>query len=93
MYDQFYNFFELTWDNEVACFGPKSNELKSHFFVFFVGSQLAVAVFIVDNNESIKKIIKMEKVQFLFNVLSFFIALFAIFYQTEFYFGVKNDFK
>lgn len=73
-WDQVYNFFDLKTD-DTAGQTPNTHFLKSHFAVFFLGSQVALAYHIVERNQSIMRFIKLKWVQIILDYGSLFIAL------------------
>lgn len=84
-YDHFFNFFEISWKRGIDCTNGKSNLLSNHFFVFFVGSQLAVAFFVIEQNEILMKWIQQYRVKTTLSFLSLAVAVYALLFQTEIY--------
>lgn len=92
VYDQFFNFFNVSWDDGVSYMSNRTHLLQNHFFVFFIGSQLAMAFFLLEKHEKLLMLIKKQWIQILFIVLSIIIAVYAIYFHSG-AFGNVYDFK
>lgn len=92
VYDQFFNFFGTSWEVGVKYDSKESNLLKNHFFVFFSGSQLAMALFLLERSENFIAFIRKTRVQILIIICSVLLTAFVFYYQTGI-FGNKYDYR
>lgn len=60
--DQYYNIFHLS-TNDPAIYTVNTFNLKSHFAVFFLGSQVALACYLIERNEFSIRIFKIKLIQ------------------------------
>ena len=85
--DQYYNIFHLK-TKDTAVHTPNTFNLKSHFAVFFLGSQVALAYYLIERNEFLVRIFKVKFIQISLNYISLAIALIGlkqnedVFYDT-----------
>lgn len=91
-YDQFFNFFAATWEGGVSYNIVPSYQLKNHFFVFFIGSQLGMALFLVEQRDDFINFIKQHRVQNVLILMSLLLSIYAFIYQAGL-FGNKYDYR
>lgn len=77
IWDQCFNFFQLTTE-ETKFTSTVSSELISHFAVFIIGSETALAFFLIESNENLMAIIKSKWAQIILNYTSILIALIGL---------------
>lgn len=90
-HDQVYNDFRLSL-NDIVNWSSQSYQLKSHFAVFFIGTNLAMAVHLTEGNEFLIKWLKNRKIQLLLSLISLLLTIYSLLYQTEIW-NRKFDFK
>lgn len=83
VFDQFFNLLDISWEKNLIYTSPESHFLKSHFAVFFIGSQLAMALVLAESNESFMKFIKEEKNQLFLNVFSIVFGVYSFIFETN----------
>lgn len=88
LYDQVFNFFGVSWEKGVSYGSEMNYRLENHFFVFFIGSQLAMAFFLGEKYENFAKIIKSRWIQIALIVCSIFVSVYAFYFHT----GVFQNF-
>lgn len=91
-YDQFFNFFGTSWEVGVKFDSSESNLLKNHFFVFFVGSIMAMALFLIERNENIMSFIRQRQIQSVLVFMSLILAVYAVYTQSG-AFGNMYDYR
>lgn len=77
IWDQYFNIFNLKAE-DTNLTSKVSSEVKSHFAVFIIGSETALAFFLIENNKSLMFILKSKWAQFFLNYSSLIIALIGI---------------
>lgn len=91
-YDQMFNCFGVSWDNGVS-FGSKRNyRLENHFFVFFIGSQLAMTFILIEQHAQLMKFVKQTRFQIFLIIASLVFSIYAFAFHAGL-FGNVYDFK
>lgn len=77
IYVQYYNLFDLT-SADFSYLSSTVSNLSTHFFNFFIGSQVALSYFLVERNPILIKLISYHPLQFVFkysSILFLFLGL------------------
>lgn len=77
IYDQNYNFFSIT-TTDTSIQTKNTHHLKSHFAVFFLGSQVALAYYLIESSEFFQTILKLNLIKISINLISLAIGLFGL---------------
>lgn len=74
IYDRVYNVFDLT-PEDFEFYSPSIISFKTHFVVYFAGSQAALAFFLIEHDQSFLKRIETRRVQQFMRFLSLMLAM------------------
>lgn len=77
LFDLILNFFNLTTDDS-SIHHANTHHLKSHFSVFFLGSQVALGYFLIEQNEPLLRRLNTTKMQNALNKISLLIAFIGL---------------
>lgn len=80
-YDQSYNLFHIQW-GDITCGQVKNYFLYNHFFVFLIGTLLAMAYLLVEKYERLLNLFKTFQMQVFFIGLSLSLIPYAIYYHS-----------
>lgn len=86
-YDQSFNMLGLTWHYGITNAHNQNYLLKKHFFVFFIGSLLAIGYFIVERTGSLMEHLKSFIVQLTMIVASLLLTSYTVYFHSGFFFG------
>lgn len=92
IYDQFFNFFGITWDGGISSGSRLNYLLEPHFFVFFSGSVLAMGYFLAQQSETIQKRLNNHKVQVFLVFASIILTIYTAYCHSGFFF-IELDYK